>query len=60
MRLDVNTQKTKYLCTGTETENLILKGDREVETCKEYEYLATKLNREGTDDRKINKRITKV
>jgi len=53
--LAVNMQKTKYLCIETERErerereSLILEGNKEVETCKEYEYLGTTLNREGTD-----------
>jgi len=37
-----------------------MKDNREMKTCKEYEYLGTTLNREGTDDQEINKRITKA
>jgi len=37
--LILNTQKTKYLHIGTETENLLLEDNKEMETCKEYEYL---------------------
>jgi len=31
-----------------------------MKTCKEYEYLGTTLNKEGTDDQEINKRIIKT
>jgi len=55
--LTINTQKTKYLSIGTQTENLVLEGNRE--TCKEYEYLGTILNREKTNQ-EINKGITKA
>jgi len=37
-----------------------MEDNREVETCKEYEYLGTILNQEGTNDQEINKRITKA
>jgi len=38
------------LCVGAEAENLIMKGNKEVRTCKEYKYLRITLNREGTND----------
>jgi len=39
---------------------LVLKNNREVETCKEYDYLRTILNKERIDDQEINKRVTKA
>jgi len=38
---------------------LILEGNREVEICKEYNYLGTTLNREGRNYQEINKRSNK-
>jgi len=53
-------QKIKYLCIRTETENLVLEGNREVETCKEYEYLGTTLNKKGINNQEINKKVRKA
>lgn len=55
----MNSQKTKYLCIGTETENLVT-DNKEVSICNEYKYLGTTFNREGTDDQEINIRITQA
>jgi flagellar basal body L-ring protein FlgH len=44
--LTVNTQKTKYLCIGAEVGNLVIEGNKEIITCKEYKYLEIILNRE--------------
>jgi len=43
--LIVNIQKTKYLCIGAETKNLIMEGNKKIETWKEYEYLGTTLKK---------------
>jgi len=37
-----------------------MEGNKQVRTYKEYKYLGTTLNREGTDDQEINNRITKA
>jgi len=58
--LTINTQKTKCLCIGVEIENLVIEGNKEVRTYKEYKYLEITLNREGTDDHEISNRITKA
>lgn len=55
----MNTLKTKYLCIGTETENLIT-DNKEVSICNEYKYWGTTFNREGTNDQEINIRITQA
>lgn len=55
----MNTQKTKYLCIGTETETLVT-DNKEVSICNEYKYLGTTFNRKGTDDQEINIRITQA
>jgi len=49
----VNTQKIKYLSEQRQ------EGNKEVETCNEYEYLGATLNGEGTDDQEINKTVNK-
>jgi hypothetical protein len=59
-RIIVNNQKTKYLCIETEVENLVIEGNKEVRTWKEYKYLGIILNQEGTDDQEINNKITKA
>jgi len=46
--LTLNIQKTNVL--ERKQKNLIMKGNKEVRTCKEYKYLRITLNREGTDD----------
>jgi len=41
-----------------EAENLVMEGNKEIRTYKEYKYLGITLDRE--DDQKINNRITKT
>jgi len=48
MGLDNEFAEKKYLYIGVEADNLVLEGNREIETCKEYAYLGTTMNREGT------------
>lgn len=55
----MNTQKTKYLCIGTETENLVT-DNKDVSIYNEYKYLGRTFNREGIDDQEINIRITQA
>jgi hypothetical protein len=47
---------TKYLCVGSDGDNLILNG----KCCKEYEYLGVILNQEATNDKEIRARTTHV
>lgn len=56
--LTVNTQRTKYLYIRSNAENLVKDDNKEISTCKEYKYLGTTFNREGTDDQEINIRLT--
>ena len=37
--LDMNLNKTKYLCIGETHSNLKLDKDSEIESCQEYKYL---------------------
>ena len=37
--LDINQNKTKYLCIGETHSNLKLDKDSEIESCQEYKYL---------------------
>jgi len=43
-----------------EIENLVIEGNKEVRTYKEYKYLEITLNREATDDHEISNKITKA
>ncbi|KAF2881981.1 hypothetical protein ILUMI_24196 [Ignelater luminosus] len=53
-------EKTKYLCIGTEPENLVIDKKKEIGVIDEYKYLGTTFNRKGTDDQEINFRIIKA
>ena len=54
--LDMNLNKTKYLCVG-ETHNLKLDKDSEIEFCQEYKYLRVIFDTSGTDDKEIRTRL---
>jgi hypothetical protein len=51
--LTMNTQKTKYLCVGAETSDTELDNGDKITACKEYKYLGTVFNQQGTDDADI-------
>ena len=55
--LDMNLNKTKYLCTGETRSNLKLDKDSEIEFCQEYKYLGVIFGTSGTDDKEIRSRV---
>ena len=55
--LDMNFNKTKYLCTGGTHNNLKLDKDNEIEFCQEYKYLEVIFDTSGTDDKEIRSRV---
>ena len=55
--LDMNRNKTKYLCIGETEKNLKLDEDNEIEFCKEYKYLGVTFGTSGTDDKEIRSRV---
>jgi hypothetical protein len=59
-RMTIIVEKTKYLCVGSDGDNLILNGNEIIQCCKEYEYLGVILNQEATNDKEIRARTTHV
>jgi len=55
--LIVNTQKTKYLNSGADTEILVMEGNEEVRTCNKY--LGITLYREAREQ-EVNNIITRA
>ena len=55
--LDMNLNKTKYLCIGQTHSNLKLDKDSEIESCQEYKYLGVIFDTSGTDDKEIGSRV---
>jgi len=55
--LDMNLNKTKYLCIGETHSNLKLDKDSEIEFCQEYKYLGVIFDTSGTDDKEIRSRV---
>ena len=55
--LDMNLNKTKYLCIGETHRNFKLDKDSEIESCQEYKYLGVILYTSGTDDKEIRSRV---
>ena len=51
--LDMNLNKTKYLCIGETHRNLKLDTDSEIEFCQEYKCLGVIFDTSGTDDKEI-------
>ena len=51
--LNLNLNKTKYLCIGGTHNNLKLDKDNEIELCQEYKYLGVIFDNSGTDDKEI-------
>jgi len=58
--LDINFNKTKYLCIGGTHNNLKLDKDNEIEFCQEYKYLGVIFDTIGTDDKEIRSRVIKA
>jgi len=55
--LDMNLNKTKYLCIGGTPNNLKLDKDNEIEFCQEYKYLGVIFDTSGTEDKEIRSRV---
>jgi hypothetical protein len=51
--LDMNLNKTKYLCIGQTHSNLKLDKDSKIESCQEYKYLGVIFDTSGIDDKEI-------
>jgi hypothetical protein len=54
--LDMNLNKTKYLCIGETHSNLKLDKNSENESCQEYKYLGVIFDISGTGDKEIRSR----
>jgi hypothetical protein len=55
--LDMNLNKTKYLCIGKTRRNLKLDKKSEIASCQEYKYLGVIFDTSGTDDKEIRLRV---
>jgi len=55
--LDMNLNKTKYLCIGETHSNLKLDKDSEIEFYQKYKYLGDIFDTGGTDDTEIRSRV---
>jgi len=55
--LDMNFNKTRYLCVGGTHNNLKLDKNNEIEFCQEYKYLGVIFDTSGTDDKEIRSRV---
>jgi hypothetical protein len=51
--LDMNLNKTKYLCIGQTHSSLRLDKVSEIEFCQEYNYLGVIFDTRGTEDKEI-------
>jgi len=49
--LDMNSNKTRYLCNGETHSNLKLDKESEIESCQEYKYLGVIFDTSRTDDK---------
>ena len=55
--LDMNLNKTKYLCIGQTHSNLKLGKDSVTESCQEYKCLGVIFDTSGTEDKEIRSRV---
>ena len=55
--LDMNLNKTKYLCIGQTYSYLKLDKESEIEFCQKYKYLGVIFDTSGTDDKEIRSRV---
>lgn len=55
--LNMNLNKTKYLCIGNETTDLELENNEQIKTCDSYKYLGVRIDKDGRDEREIRERI---
>jgi len=58
--LDMDLNKTEYVCIGETHSNLKLDKDNEIEFCQEYKYLGFIFDTSGTDDKEIRSRVIKA
>lgn len=54
--LEVNLDKTEYMCIGGEHRDLIIENGQRIKQCKEYKYLGIKISQNGTLDEAIRER----
>jgi hypothetical protein len=54
--LEINLSKTHSMCIGQQQSDLLLEGGELIKQFTEYKYLGMKINREATNDSKINER----
>jgi len=54
--LDVNLEKTRYMCIGGVQQDLILEDGQIIKNCKDYKYLGMKITNDGTLDQTIKER----
>jgi hypothetical protein len=55
--MNLNLNKTKYLCIGETHSNLKLDKDSEIKSCQEYKYLGVIFDTSGRDDKEIRSRV---
>jgi len=55
--LDMNLNKTKYLCIGETHSNFKSDKDSEIEFCQEYKHLGVIFDTSRTDDKEIRSRV---
>jgi len=58
--LDMNLNKTKYLCIGETHNNLKLDKESEIEFCQEYKYLRVIFDTSGAGDKEMRSRVIKA
>ncbi|XP_044749678.1 uncharacterized protein LOC123310275 [Coccinella septempunctata] len=58
--LEMNLEKTKYLCIGDEKSVLDIGGAEGIQPCEEYKYLGVRFDTSGTDDNEIRSRVTEA
>jgi len=58
--LDMNLNKTKYLCIEETHSNLKLDKNSEIAFCQEYKYLGVIFDTSETDDKEIRSRVIKA
>lgn len=54
--LEVNLEKTEYMCIGGEQKDLVLNNGQKIKQCSEYKYLGMKLSQNGSLDQAIKER----
>jgi hypothetical protein len=58
--LNINLEKTKYVCMGEGKEILKLEGGEEIKPCKEFTYVGTKIDQSGDNTTEIKHRISQT